>query len=110
MVSRLFGSQGDIQVFGAASQIPTGNIPPNKIAAVAGTDFSSQFVSVVLSSGTTSGSIVVPLTQNFNESQPKVFTFTITSVVRLPVQGEFQELLVLNFDYSCNGLSWFNFS
>lgn len=101
MVSRLFGSQGDIQVFGAASQTPSANIPPNKIAAVAGTDFSSEFVSVVLPSGQTSGSILVPLTQNFNESQPKVFRFTLTSVVRLPVQGELQEMLV--FDCSCNG-------
>lgn len=88
MVSRIFGSQGDIQVFGRASQTPNDSIPPNKVAAVAGTDFSTEFVSVVLNSRQTSGNIVVPLTQNFVENNLKVFTFSLISVVRLPVQGE----------------------
>lgn len=86
-VSRLFGSQEDIQVFGVASETPATNIPFNKIAAIAGTDFSTEVQSVVIPSGSISGSILVPLRQNFVENQLKVFSFRLTSVTRLGQQG-----------------------
>ena len=94
-VSRLFGSQEDIQVFGVASETPAANIPSNKIAAIAGTDFSTEVQSVVIPSGSISGSILVPLRQNFVENQLKVFSFRLTSVTRLGQQGEWS-IYVIN--------------
>lgn len=82
-------------MFGVASQTPSGSIPSNKIGAVAEMDFPTEVVSVVLTSGSTSGDLIVPLRQNFNESLPKVFTFTLTSVVRLPLQGKLYSLPTL---------------
>ena len=74
-------------MFGVASQIPSQNVSAGKIAAIAGTDFGTAVVSVVIPSGSTSGNLLIPLRQNFVESQVKVFSFRLTSVMRLGQQG-----------------------
>ena len=76
-------------MFGVASQIPSQNVSAGKIAAIPGTDFGTEVTSVVIPSGSISGNILIPLSQNFVESQLKVFSFRLTSVTRLGQQGLF---------------------
>lgn len=98
-VSRLYGSQDDIQVSGAASQTASQDVPNGKVTAIAGADFSTAVLSVIIPAGTVSGDLVIPLSQNSQENQLKVFTFTLTSVMRLPTQGLLYNVAPSQYDH-----------